>query len=697
MHSIIICILAIVAIGIDFFPVYANEPNRIFINILIQKPPQKDLSTTHRLNEDSSDILIAQLSKQLLNAGYQVLTLDEITASKRISESDIRQADHGNLGKLRKIGAINGAGYILNGTLSTSISDQEVMGAKMARAVTILSYKIIETANSKVIEVESRKSIGAGGSPSSAIHVAATKLSDKLLNTMNQRIPLQTSAGKVEQLVKLQNQYKKETTNTPVTSAPKVPVAKSPPETVKKITKNGYPQIIIINPPMPRGFKVVEKRKAFNLEGQAIDKTGIETLIINDASVNVDKSGFFQYPIELQPGDNKVEIIATNKIGNSATKRIQIAYPIDKSPPLLTLIHPKIARGFAVIDKKPSKTTRVEGLVKDEGGILFLRINDKKIDVLENGHFSYLVPMKKNMEKIVIEAADTVGNLTRKELKIDRQFDGSRKASALSDKTYSGTSALKPVLWGLGIGVSRYKSAIVDLKYADDDILALERFFKTQEGKLFSEVHFKTLINEAVSRESVISNISTHLGQAAPDDVVFIFLAGHGIKHHQSGSYYFLPYDVDNSNLLSRGVRMSDFEEAVTILSQNVGKVILAMDTCHSGALSVGARSGSGGEDLVATLREASGIYILAAAKGGEESLEDERFKIAADDVGHGVFTYALLKGMSGGANFDGDGYISLHEIFQYVSKQVPRLTSGRQHPYYRSEGTDMPLIVIDR
>jgi len=325
-----------------------------------------------------------------------------------------------------------------------------------------------------------------------------------------------------------------------------------------------------------------------------------------------------------------------------------------------------------------------------------LRINDRNINVLENGHFSYQVPMGNGIDKIVIEAADMVGNLTRKELKVGRQFNGSRKANVSSEKIDSATSGPKPVFWGLGIGVSRYKSTLVDLKYADDDVLALENFFNTQEGRLFSEVHFKTLVNEAVSRESVIKNISTHLGQAAPDDVVFIFIAGHGIKHRQSGSYYFLPSDVDIGNVLSRGIRMSDFEEAVTILSQNVGKVILAMDTCHSGALSVGARSGAGGEDLVATLREASGLYVLAAAKSGEESFEDEHFKLVAEDVGHGVFTYALLKGMSGDANYDGDEYISLHELFQYVSKQVPRLTSGRQHPYYRAEGTDMPLIVID-
>ena len=663
----IICTLVLVAIGFDFLPVFGGEQNRLLINIYTPLPIHKHLSSAQKIGNDTSDILVSLLSKQLLNAGYQVLTFDEIVPSNRISESGIRLPKHENLEALRKIGATNNADYILDGTVRTSISDEDVMGMNMAKAVIILSFKLIETTTGKLIEVDSRQSIGASRSPSSAIHAAANKMSESLIGILTERIPTQTNSAEFNRL-----------------------------DRYEKRIENGCPQIIIIKPPMPRNFKVVEKRKNLKLEGQAIDKTGIELLRINNDPVDVDKNGFFEYMIELQLGENSVEIIATNNIGNSATKRVQISYPIDKSPPQITLIHPKVTRGYAVVDNNQFRSTKVEGLVKDEGGIQFLRINDRNIDVLENGHFLYHVPMENGIDKIVIEAADIFGNLTRKELKVDQLSEGNLRANVSKDKTHSEITNPKPVFWGLGIGVSRYKSALVDLKYADDDVLALEKFFKTQEGKLFSEVHFKTLINEAVSRESVITNISTHLGQAAPDDLVFIFLAGHGIKHRRSGSYYFLPYDVDISNVLSGGVRMSDFEEAVTILLQNVGKVVLAMDTCHSGALSIGARSGAGGENLVATLREASGLYVLAAAKSGEESFEDERFKLFAEDVGHGVFTYALLKGMSGNANYDGDGYISLHEIFQYVSKQVPRLTSGRQHPYYRSEGTDMPLIVID-
>jgi uncharacterized caspase-like protein len=244
------------------------------------------------------------------------------------------------------------------------------------------------------------------------------------------------------------------------------------------------------------------------------------------------------------------------------------------------------------------------------------------------------------------------------------------------------------------MGVSRYDSTAVDLKYADKDAESLAAFLTQQSGKLYSEVHVKTMVNSEVTRDSVIQAISSHLGKAAPDDVAFIFLAGHGIKHRQSGSYYFVPHDADYNSILSRGLRMSDFEESISILSQNVGKIIVAMDTCHSGALDVGMRAEGGGENLAEALREASGRYILAASKGGEESLEGEEYRI--DGEGHGVFTYALIQGMSGEANYDRDDYISLNELFQYVAKQVPRLTDGRQHPYFRTEGTDLPFVLTN-
>ena len=82
--------------------------------------------------------------------------------------------------------------------------------------------------------------------------------------------------------------------------------------------------------------------------------------------------------------------------------------------------------------------------------------------------------------------------------------------------------------------------------------------------------------------------------------------------------------------------------------------------------------------------------FLLAAAKPGEESKEPAELK-------HGAFTYALLEGLDGAADVDGDGVVSVSDLFAYVARSVPRLTNGRQHPYSKMEGTDLTFAAVKR
>jgi hypothetical protein len=49
-------------------------------------------------------------------------------------------------------------------------------------------------------------------------------------------------------------------------------------------------------------------------------------------------------------------------------------------------------------------------------------------------------------------------------------------------------------------------------------------------GVLFNEVFTRQLTNEKATREEILKAISEFLGQATPDDVVLIFMAGHGLQ-----------------------------------------------------------------------------------------------------------------------------------------------------------------------
>jgi len=43
------------------------------------------------------------------------------------------------------------------------------------------------------------------------------------------------------------------------------------------------------------------------------------------------------------------------------------------------------------------------------------------------------------------------------------------------------------------------------------------------------------------------------------------------------------------------------------------------------------------------------------------------------DDLKHGIFTYFVLKGLSGAADRDGDEAVTVAELFRYVEREVPR------------------------
>ena len=252
------------------------------------------------------------------------------------------------------------------------------------------------------------------------------------------------------------------------------------------------------------------------------------------------------------------------------------------------------------------------------------------------------------------------------------------------------------VLWVLAIGVSQYEDPRINLKYADNDALRIAQMLQTQQGVLFQQVQTRTLVNQQATREEILKSMREFLGQAAPNDVVLIFLAGHGLQDRQTGTYYFVPYNANAENLDYAGLPWPNFQEAVKRLRTQVDKVILWLDTCHAGAVTVASRGVNMGEDLAEALEKGEGQYTLSASKAGEESLEDDSYRLEGEERAHGAFTYSILTGLRG-EKADTTQVVWLSGLFGHVSKTVPRLTKGRQHPHSDVQGTDLPIFVRDK
>lgn len=250
-------------------------------------------------------------------------------------------------------------------------------------------------------------------------------------------------------------------------------------------------------------------------------------------------------------------------------------------------------------------------------------------------------------------------------------------------------------LWAVVIGVSNYKNLEPDaqLRFAHRDAEELAAFFSSPQGGGFPSTQIKVLLNEQATIASVRTALGTWLPRSAePNDVVYIFFAGHGIVE-QSGDGYLLAHDSDPQNLYATALPISELDRIVAERLKSRVTVLFA-DACHSGKIGMTSR-GTEEEVLISRYldevgKTGAGTFKLLASRADERSYEDKRW-----GGGHGVFTYYLLEGMKGKADRDRDGVVRAGELLDFISQIVPEQTSALQHP--RAAGnidTRLPLAV---
>src|SRR5262249_5733374 len=180
------------------------------------------------------------------------------------------------------------------------------------------------------------------------------------------------------------------------------------------------------------------------------------------------------------------------------------------------------------------------------------------------------------------------------------------------------------------------------------------------------------LTDRDAPRDAIVQRLSRWLPERARGaDLVVIYFAGHGlvqtIGRRQEG--FLLPYDADPDEVVTRGVAMSDV--ASWIDSLDARAVVVCLDCCHAGKVlgqrgpAVAARN----MELRPALLEGMsgrGRYLIASCDEGQKSYE-------CAELGHGLFTFHLLEGISGAADRDGDGRVGLAELFNYVATAVSR------------------------
>ena len=210
---------------------------------------------------------------------------------------------------------------------------------------------------------------------------------------------------------------------------------------------------------------------------------------------------------------------------------------------------------------------------------------------------------------------------------------------------------------------------------------------------IFRTVKITELYNDGATKSELLAQIQA-LKSAASEDVVIVYLAGHG--ESVGADWYFLPHEVvypeRPEEVRQKGISSLEIKDLVMQIGAK--KVLLLMDACKSGfALQAFAARGVNERQALAQLARANGIHIVAAST-------KDQFASEFQELGHGVFTYTLLEGLRGGA--DGspkDGVVTVRELLAFVEARLPVLSlkfrTERQYPVAESRGMDFPLSAI--
>ena len=259
-------------------------------------------------------------------------------------------------------------------------------------------------------------------------------------------------------------------------------------------------------------------------------------------------------------------------------------------------------------------------------------------------------------------------------------------------------------LWAVVIGVGVYEDpGIRDSTLMHADAQAVYDFLVDRDQGGFPIDHVRLLLDEQATQRNIQSAFTWLMDMTQSDDLVVVYFAGHGsYERDRNGDEpegdtldeFLLPYDTDPGNLFVSAIRDDEVGDWVASMADT--HVVLIFDSCYAGGASRSRgydqptlRAGPG--NTVFSDFSDTGLLVLAACQENETSKEDST-------LGHGVFTYYLLRGLGGladvdeaAADADQDGRVTIDELQAYLEEEVPRYVREVMR-----ESPQNPLITGD-
>jgi len=242
--------------------------------------------------------------------------------------------------------------------------------------------------------------------------------------------------------------------------------------------------------------------------------------------------------------------------------------------------------------------------------------------------------------------------------------------------------------WAVVIGISSYQDTrIPSLRYTAADAQAFYDWLISPKGGKYTPARVKLLLNKNATSRSIRKALFVWPKKALEEDVVTIYFAGHGSPESPDSpnNLFLLPYDAQYDDIASTSFPMWDIETALKRFIK-AKKVIVIADACHAGGVGQSFGIARRANRAIKINPISSGLQSLSKIGDGVcviSASDEKQYSQESGDWGggHGVFTYYLLNGLKGKADYNKDKIVTLGELIPFLSQQVRRATGNAQSP----------------
>ncbi|MEQ6122532.1 caspase family protein [Reichenbachiella sp. MALMAid0571] len=283
------------------------------------------------------------------------------------------------------------------------------------------------------------------------------------------------------------------------------------------------------------------------------------------------------------------------------------------------------------------------------------------------------------------------------------------KAVAISDSGYQSdhdqivvnykADQLESDLYILAVGINQYKNPKYNLNYAIADATAFTDHFLSKSIEIFQDAELIFIKDQEANKGNVVAAFEKIATKAKPNDVFVFYYAGHGMMDESEFENEFFLGLHDITQLYGQSEMYREKGISAEELKQYCSKIaaqkqVVILDACQSGgAVETFAKRGVASEKAMLQLARSAGTVLLA-------STGSEQYATEFSELGHGVFTYALIEGMAGKADGSNDDKkVTIKELESYLNDRIPELTELHkgtvQYPMSWSRGQDFPMVIV--